>query len=100
MVWDDVKTNKLHWNKYRMQTKVVLTTTLVLIAAPAIYFYLAEFGSLSGKERILSSLFQAVTPRTAGFNTADLGKLSSTGQMITIYAYANRRLARLDKRAV
>lgn len=84
LVWDDVKTNKLHWNKYRMQSKVVLTTTLVLIAAPAIYFYLAEFGTLSGKERILNSLFQAVTPRTAGFNTADLGKLSGTGQMITI----------------
>lgn len=78
LVWDDVKTNKLYWNKYRMQSKVVL------IAAPAIYFYLAEFGTLSGKERILNSLFQAVTPRTAGFNTADLGKLSGTGQMITI----------------
>lgn len=84
LVWDDVKTNKLHWNKYRMQSKVVLTTTLVLIAVPAIYFYLTEFGKLSGKERILSSLFQAVTPRTAGFNTADLKKLSGTGQIITI----------------
>ena len=46
LVWDDVKTNKLHWNKYRMQSKVVLTTTLVLIAAPATYFYLEEFGML------------------------------------------------------
>ena len=84
LVWDDINTNKFNLNKYRMQSKVVLTTTLVLIVAPAFYFYFCEFGVLSGKERILSSLFQAITPRTAGFNTADLGKLSSTGQMITI----------------
>lgn len=84
LVWEDINKNKFHWNKYRMQTKVVLTTTLVLTVFPAIYFYFREFSALSGKERILSSLFQAVTPRTAGFNTADLNNLSSSGKMITI----------------
>lgn len=84
LVWDDIKSHKLHWKKYRMQSKVVLTTTLVLILLPAIYFYFCEFGLLSGKERALSSLFQTITPRTAGFNTADLGSLSNTGKMITI----------------
>ena len=34
--------------------------------------------------RILLSAFQSVTPRTAGFNTADLTALSETGQTITI----------------
>ena len=35
--------------------------------------------------RFLLSLFQAVTPRTAGFNTADLTAMSETGQsLITI----------------
>ncbi len=84
LVWDDIKTNKFHWGKYRMQSKVVLTTTLFLITAPAVYFYFCEFDALSGKERILSSLFQAITPRTAGFNTADLSRMSSTGQAVTI----------------
>ena len=84
LVWDDIRTNKLCWNKYRMQSKVVLTTTLILILAPAVYFYFCEFGTFSGKERILNSLFQAVTPRTAGFNTVDFGVLSHTGLMITI----------------
>lgn len=84
LVWEDINKNKFHWNKYRMQTKVVLTTTLVLTVFPAIYFYFREFSALSGKERILSSLFQSVTPRTAGFNTADLNNLSSSGKMITI----------------
>ena len=84
LVWEDVKTNKHHIKKYRMQTKVVLSATLFLIIAPAIYFYYAEFNELPLNERILNSMFQSVTPRTAGFNTADLTKISGIGQAITI----------------
>ncbi len=84
VVWEDIKINKHHINKYRMQTKVVLSATLFLIIAPAIYFYFAEFNELPLNERILNSLFQSVTPRTAGFNTADLTKISGIGQVITI----------------
>ena len=84
LVWEDIKTNKHHIKKYRMQTKVVLSATLFLIIAPAIYFYFTEFNELPLNERILNSLFQSVTPRTAGFNTADLTKISEIGQVITI----------------
>ena len=84
LFWDDIRTNKLRINKYRMQSKVVLSATLLLIAAPAAYFCLCEFQSLPFKERLLASLFQAVTPRTAGFNTVDLTSLSSIGREITI----------------
>lgn len=84
LVWDDIRTNKLRINKYRMQSKVVLSATLLLIAVPAVYFCLCEFQSLPFKERLLASLFQAVTPRTAGFNTVDLTSLSSIGREITI----------------
>ena len=35
-------------------------------------------------ERVWVSLFQSVTPRTAGFNTADLTLLSEVGQMLII----------------
>lgn len=84
LVWEDVKTNKHHIKKYRMQTKVVLSATLFLIMLPAIYFYFAEFNELPLNGRILNSMFQSVTPRTAGFNTADLTKISGIGQVITI----------------
>ena len=36
------------------------------------------------KERICLALFQAVTPRTAGFNTADLTELSDAGRALMI----------------
>ena len=84
LTWDDIRTNRLHLRKYRMQSKVILCTTAVLLIAPAMYFYFFEFADLTRKERLLSSLFPAVTPRTAGFNTVDLTDLSEAGQFITI----------------
>ncbi|MBR3840562.1 MAG: Trk family potassium uptake protein [Erysipelotrichales bacterium] len=84
LVWEDIKTNKHHIKKYRMQTKVVLSTTAFLIIIPTIYFYFAEFNDLPVLERTLNSMFQSITPRTAGFNTVDLAKISRIGQVITI----------------
>lgn len=84
LTWDDIWTKRLCFHKYRMQSKVILWTTAILLAAPAVYFYFCEFGSLEPGERILSSLFQAVTPRTAGFNTVDLTKISEAGQWIIL----------------
>ncbi len=82
--WDDIRKNKLKVRRYRLQTKVILLMTALLIALPAVYFFFFEFSGLDLKERILNSLFQAVTPRTAGFNTVDEASLTHTGQMVTI----------------
>ena len=82
--WDDIGRNGLRFRKYRMQTKVILTVTGILIALPAVYFFFFEFSDMPIVKRIWSSLFQSVTPRTAGFNTADLTQLSETGQLLTI----------------
>ena len=84
MTWDDVKTHKHRIRKYRMQSKVILATTGVLILFPVLYFFFFEFGDVPLGERILLSLFQAITPRTAGFNTADLTGLSEVGTIIII----------------
>lgn len=84
LTWDDIRTNRLHVHKYRMQSKVILLTTAMLLALPFLYFYFFEFISLEPGERILSALFQAVTPRTAGFNTVDLTGIRETGQWIMI----------------
>ena len=85
LVWDDIKTNKLHLKKYRMQSKVALSVTAFLIIIPFIYFYLFEFSNFKGSERIYTSLFQTVTTRTAGFNTADLTQLSGVGKSIMVF---------------
>lgn len=89
LTWNDIKINKFHIKKYRMQSKVIITVTAILIFLPALYFYFCEFSSdkwshLSVGDKILGSLFQAVTPRTAGFNTVDLNEFSQAGQAIIV----------------
>lgn len=82
LTWEDIRTNRMHLHKYRMQSKVILTVTGILILLPTIYFFFFEFADAPIGERILLSVFQAITPRTAGFNTADLTAMSETGQSI------------------
>ena len=84
LTWDDIRTNRHHFKRYRMQTKIILVSTLILLLFPAIYFYLGEFTELPTGKRVLSSLFQSVAPRTAGFNTMDLTAVSGAGQGIII----------------
>ncbi|MDD7404006.1 MAG: potassium transporter TrkG [Butyribacter sp.] len=79
LTWDDIRVNHLHFRKYRLQSKVIITTSGILILLPAIYFFFGEFAELPMGERVLSSLFQAVTPRTAGFNTVDMTMMTQTG---------------------
>lgn len=83
LTWEDVRTNGWHLRRYRMQSKVILATTLLLILLPTLFFFLLEFSKpkwaeFSAGERFLASLFQAVTPRTAGFNTVNLGEMSES----------------------
>ena len=40
LTWDDICENKLHFHRYRMQSKVILVTTLTLIVLPALFFLL------------------------------------------------------------
>lgn len=75
LTWEDIYTNKLHFRRYRMQSKVILITSAILIIVPALYFFFFDLNNLPIKQRILSSFFQSVTTRTAGFNTVDLTAL-------------------------
>jgi len=84
LTWQDIRQNGLHFKRYRMQSKVILATTGILLIVPAVYFFFFEFSAEPIGRRIFLSLFQSVTPRTAGFNTADLTALSETGQTLTI----------------
>ncbi|MBR2046155.1 MAG: Trk family potassium uptake protein [Agathobacter sp.] len=84
LTWSDILKNRHRISEYRMQSKVILSTTLALILIPTMYFFLIEFSDMPLKERVFASFFQAITPRTAGFNTVDFGVLSEAGIGIII----------------
>ena len=84
LTWDDIYRNRHHISRYRMQSKVILSYSLALIFIPAILFFFLEFQDIPAGKRILVSLFQSVTTRTAGFNTADLSSMRESGQFLMI----------------
>lgn len=89
LTWEDVRYKGIHFRKYRMQSKVILVMTAVLIIFPFFLFYFGEFGrtvwnDLSKGEKIWGALFQTVTPRTAGFNTVDLTLFTEAGKTVMI----------------
>ncbi len=83
-VLKDLRVCGFRWKRYRLQSKMVIFTSFFLILIPALYFFFMEFPYFPRKERVLMSLFQAISPRTAGFNTADYRQFSGTGISITI----------------
>jgi trk system potassium uptake protein TrkH len=71
-----------------VHTKIVLITTAILILSGAFLFYLFERNHIIKDvpvlNKILASLFQSVTPRTAGFNTVDIGALTNATLLVML----------------
>jgi trk system potassium uptake protein TrkH len=84
LTWDDIRNYRLRLRFYSTQSKIILSASVFLIGLPFLYFFFTEFRTLPSGERFLSSLFHAVTPRTAGFNTADFTEFSDGGIAVTI----------------
>ena len=84
MSWNDLLKNQFHFHSLRLQTKLILVTTAILITVPFLVFFFFGFADMPLKERILMSFFQSVTPRTAGFNTADYSKMSDGLLLMTV----------------
>ena len=84
LTWDDIYTHKWHIRRYRVQSKVILWTSALLIIIPAVFFFVVDFTGSSTGTRLLASTFQSVTTRTAGFNTADLTAMTPTSKSVMI----------------
>lgn len=89
LTWQDAGTHRHRLNRFRLQSKLVLGSTVCLLLTAFVFFFLYEFrlsqwSDLDSGERLLAAIFQSVTPRTAGFNTVDLTNLSQPGQLLTI----------------
>lgn len=89
-VWGDVVHHGIHLKKYSFHSKVVLSTTGVLIVLGWALFMACEWnnpatiGNWGAGTKIMSSLFMAVTPRTAGFAAVDYGSMSGAGNALTM----------------
>ena len=97
-VWFDVIDNnrrlvrgevpKRWWfTRLRLQSKLAIIMTVILILAGTIFVFLAEYsnpetiGELNMGQKLMASVFQSVTTRTAGFFTVSQGALHTESKL-------------------
>jgi trk system potassium uptake protein len=79
------------FSRLTLDSKIVLVTTLALLALGTIFYLAAEssnpatMGPLSFPQKILVAFFQAVAPRTAGFSAVDIGSLRAITLLFTMF---------------
>lgn len=86
-VWSDLLEKRFKYRYYSLHTKLVISSTIILIVLGTAGIFMFEstgeaFLGKPGSEKFMISLFQAITPRTAGFNTIDLNLLTDSSQLL------------------
>ena len=75
---------------FSLNFKVVVSTTLILLILGTFAFFFTELSNpatlapFSFKDKILAAWFQSMSTRTAGFNSIDLGNMTTAGLFITM----------------
>ncbi|MDE6167482.1 MAG: Trk family potassium uptake protein, partial [Acetatifactor sp.] len=88
-VWHDLGARRFRFRYLNLQSKMVLAVSTGLVIAGALAILLLEWGGplyaeLTGGQRVLASLFQSVSVRTAGFNTVDLAGMTEGALFVMI----------------
>ncbi len=90
IVVDDVLASR-SFSRLSTDSKIVLVTTISLLALGTIFLLLAEFsnpatlGALSFPQKLLVAFFQSVTPRTAGFTAIDISQMIGPSLFFTMF---------------
>ena len=86
LVWDDVIRNKFRFRRLHLQSKIVLSASILLLFGGAFLLFVLERNQLgadmSSKEQLLTALFQSCTARTAGFNSVDPAAMTGGSKLV------------------
>lgn len=97
-VWFDVignmkesfrKENSGHWGfgRLRLHSKLAIVTTAVLLVAGTVFVFMSEYGNpdtignMTVGQKLMASMFQSVTTRTAGFYTFSQGAMHEESKL-------------------
>lgn len=88
-VWGDIADCKFNAKKFQLNTKIVLFMSTFLIIIGTVLFMVFEWNNPAYEgydfgNKLLVSLFNAISPRTAGFYTTNPAALSDSGFLLTI----------------
>ncbi|WP_225217646.1 TrkH family potassium uptake protein [Sporosarcina gallistercoris] len=76
--------------QWSLHTKIMLAGTLTVNLIATFLLFVLEYhnmktiGSMSIGDKVLTSYFQAVTPRTAGFNMVAMGDMENSSLLLTL----------------
>lgn len=83
--------NEYHYKPWvlNINSRITLITTLLLTIVGSVLFYFIEYNNVliehQGIGKIVTAIFGATTPRTAGFNSVNMMELSTATVLITIF---------------
>ena len=78
------------WNRLQLHSKIAITTTGILIAGGALLILIFDFhnpdsiGTLSFGNKVMASLFQSVTTRTAGFESIAQADFTDASSLVSV----------------
>jgi trk system potassium uptake protein TrkH len=88
-VVDDLAKSR-RFERLTLDTKLVLVSTGILLVLGTLGLLFTEWtnadtlGAMDAGPRTLNAFFQAATPRTAGFNSVDIGQMTEAGLLVII----------------
>ncbi|MBE2899116.1 Ktr system potassium transporter B [Pasteurellaceae bacterium 20609_3] len=86
----DITKNR-RWSKFNLNTRLILIATFALNVGAFVFFFFMEtqnpntLANAGLQEQVLASWFQAVTPRTAGFNSIDISQMTDASTMVMMF---------------
>ncbi|MDE5943083.1 MAG: Trk family potassium uptake protein [Clostridia bacterium] len=88
-VWGEVLDIKFNLKKASLNTKVILIVNAILLIGGTLLYLLFErnnnfYEDFNFGEKLLASIFNSTTARTAGFSTTPVSSLSDSGFLLTI----------------
>ncbi|MFC7370121.1 TrkH family potassium uptake protein [Fictibacillus iocasae] len=78
------------WRNLSLHSRVMILGTIIVNVIAITLFYLFEqnnpetLGALSESDKLWAAYFQGISPRTAGFNTVNIGALEDGSVLLTI----------------
>ena len=90
-VMQDIRHHRLRWSRWSLHTKITFAGTGALLAFGFVSTLMMEWsnpgtlGPMAIGGKILNAAFHAVMPRTAGFNSLDLGRFHDETIMVNFF---------------
>ena len=90
-VMQDIRANHFNWSRWSLHTKITVAGTMALLALGFLSILSMEWnneatlGPMPVGSKLLNAAFHSVMPRTAGFNSLDVGAFSDETIMVNFF---------------